>query len=268
VDQGNLDVWKTLIAGLGVIITLLVSAWKVRKDLHGRRTQLRDDFRFALEFEKSKSEMTMSPLMEERGYWALIGRTDVPYRVAKHLVSLDEPALALRFYPSAEPRLKFDTESGSFSFKGFYASSAFRMVISVGTWIAFVVLYLIATSPLMLHALKVVTASQAWGLAALTIPVFLSLSIFSLRFGVGVKRAERLMELQATAALPSARHMPAEVTNVATSSSAAKRASTKRLAAEKTVARKTAAEAAPIKARPKKPAIASPRAPHPSPARP
>jgi len=185
--------------------------------------------------------------MEERGYWALIGRTDVPYRVAKHLVSLDEPALALRFYPSAEPRLKFDAESGSFSFKGLYASSAFRIAISVGTWIAFVVLYLIATSPLMLHALKIVTASQAWGLAALTVPVFLSLSIFSLRFGVGMKRAERLMELQATAALRDARHTPDERQNVATPNSVAKKASTKRLATEKTVARKTAAKAAPNK---------------------
>ena len=44
----DLDAWKTIFAGATVLVTLVLGAWSIRKDIHARKGLLREDFRFAL----------------------------------------------------------------------------------------------------------------------------------------------------------------------------------------------------------------------------
>lgn len=197
----DLDAWKTIFAGATVLVTLVLGAWSIRKDIHARKGLLREDFRFALELHKAKQETVFTPMLAERGYWALIGRTDIPYREIEHLVSLSEPALALSLYPSSRKRLDFDAarKELALQFKGLSRYKIYRKFISIISWLGYIVFYVAATSPLLLHATKELTASQAISLAVLTIPTLFPLSILSLRWGVSVTRAERLIELQEAA---------------------------------------------------------------------
>lgn len=192
------DAWKTIFTGATVLVSLVLAAWSIRKDIHARKGLLRDDFRFALELHKAKQETAFTPMLAERGYWALIGRTDIPYREIEHLVSFSEPALALKFYPSARKRLNFDAARKDLAlhFKGWNRHKIWRKSVSIATWLGYIVFYLAATSPLLFHAAKEITGSQAFSLVALTIPTFFPLSILSLRLGVSMTRAERLIELQ------------------------------------------------------------------------
>ena len=192
------DAWKTIFTGATVLVSLVLAAWSIRKDIHARKGLLRDDFRFALELHNAKRETAFTPMLSERGYWALIGRTDIPYREIEHLASFSEPALALKFYPAARKRLHFDAarKELALQFKGWSRHKIWRKFVSIASWLGYIVFYVAATSPLLFHAAKELTGSQMFSLVALTIPTFLPLSILSLRSGVSVTRAERLIELQ------------------------------------------------------------------------
>lgn len=194
----NIELLKSIISGAAVIVTLVGVAWGIRKDMHLKVGRLRDDFKFALELKSALGGLGMESIIKERGFHALVGRSDVPALVIEYLISLRDPQRALRLYRIASNRMVFISSGRNrkLVYKGFYKKKAFRRVLKWLGWIGYAFFYLLATSPLMMYVFKEVSGRVAVELGFFTVLVFFPAAVVILRYGVSIKSAEALIGLQ------------------------------------------------------------------------
>ncbi|WP_146095848.1 hypothetical protein [Xanthomonas arboricola] len=194
----EIELWKAGIAATTVLVSLIGLAWGIRKDIHLRVDRLRQDFKFALELRDQISNVNMDVLIKERGYHALVGRSDVAAPVIEYLIGLREPDRAIRLYRVARSRLIF-VSLGSrkrLVFKGVLRSERLRQWVKLFSWIGYIVLYVVGASPILLGSLKWIKSDDAIVLGIFTFLTFLPASILVLRYGVKIKAAEELLLLR------------------------------------------------------------------------
>jgi len=194
----GVEVWKVA-SGVGALLVSALSlAWAIWSGVSPRRARLKEALDNAVESKKALPDATLDGLIEERGYQLLAGRTDIPVPVIRYLLGLREPGVALRFYPGVRHRVAFmgRGDRGCLIFKGLWRSAKYRRWARRISWIAYLLFYAGASSPLILHALNLIGSRQAWQLAVLTVILFGPLCYISLRYGANITRAERLVALQ------------------------------------------------------------------------
>ncbi|MCD0244700.1 hypothetical protein JWH11_09120 [Xanthomonas melonis] len=193
-----MEILKSIISGAAVVVTLIGVAWGIRKDMHLRVGRLRDDFKFALELKSALGGSGMESVIKERGFHALVGRSDVPAPVIEYLISLRDPQRALRLYRSASSRTVFLSlgRRKKIIYKGLYRNEFIRRFLKFLGWAGYIVLYLMATSPLMIYVFKGIGGIAAVKLGFFTILIFFPAAVAVLRYGVSIKSAEALIALQ------------------------------------------------------------------------
>jgi hypothetical protein len=194
-----IELWKILISGVAVFVSLIGVAWGIRKDFHLRAGRLREEFKFALELKAEIQGLKIDPLIKERGLHALVGSADIPAPVVEYLISLRDPQRALRLYRGARKRLVFLAHAGSarIVYKGFLRYPRARASLKVISWLGYGIFYVLAASPLLLKAFKLLDGSAAIQLGTLTVLMFFPVAVLVLRYGVSIRAAESLLELRA-----------------------------------------------------------------------
>ncbi|HIE1100339.1 MULTISPECIES: hypothetical protein [Stenotrophomonas] len=201
-NQAEIDLWKLVMAGASVIVTIITVAITVLKERHASRERLRDEFRFSLEVEKARAEAgPLSRLSEQKAINAMLGRRDVPFAVGRYLmVEFPDADVAIRAYRAGRSRLLFDDSAQPrFCFKGINARRAYRRFGKIVGSVGYFVSCLFAGCPLIFAAAGMISESQAFQLLPMTLITGGAIAMPTLFWGAGFARAERLMKLQAEA---------------------------------------------------------------------
>lgn len=198
-NQAEIDLWKLVMAGASVAVTFITVAIAVLKERHASRERLRDEFRFSLEVEKARAELTtLSRLSEQKAINAMLGRRDVPFAVGRYLMdSFPDADVAIRAYRAGRSRLLF--EEGvrpRFCFSGINASKGYRRFGKIVGSVGYFAACSFAACPLLLAAAGLISESQAYQLLPMTLITGGAVAMPVLFWGAGFARAERLMKLQ------------------------------------------------------------------------
>jgi hypothetical protein len=134
------------------VIIGAIGAWKVIYELSiGRRGRMREEYKFAKEFLDQVKDGGMHPFVREKGFQAIAGDARLRGEEVEYLLSLEEPARALKDYVIGRPYLEHvGGEMVSIRFKGKYQRTWYRKFRLYSSGSLYVVLVLLAFSPLFL----------------------------------------------------------------------------------------------------------------------
>lgn len=189
-----------------------VTAWSVINGiLKGRKAQLRDDYRFAREFITDLDGVAKnSPFLQQKGCYALTGNATVGFAALQYMLSLGNPERALRDYSLGYGYIEHvvTAHDAQIRFKRHFQSGRRRFAIKFFFWLSYVVTYLLASSPLLLHTFKLLGPTSPFPALLLTATIFLPMAYFSIKGGVKLRRAEKLIEHQGARSNNSVRKSP------------------------------------------------------------
>jgi hypothetical protein len=192
---------------IGRIAALLIgaiaagfTAFKTAMDVSQlKRSHLRDEYKFAREFfadlERNDS---MHPFLKQKGLQAIAGTTDLSPEEIHYLLTLKESTQAIRNYSLGKKYLRHLPGTGNLQidFKKKYSDKNWRIAIKSGYLALYGIFVFLAGSPLLLPWVLSKSSSVSLGVFLLTILLFGPYAYFSLRAGVKVSQAERLVENQ------------------------------------------------------------------------
>jgi len=114
-----MEIDKDLIFKLAMVCIGLVGAAKGLYDLSiGRRSKLRDEYKFAREFLADVGQQAgMHPYLTEKGYQAIAGDTKIRGAEVEYLLSLTGPERALRDFVMGREYLEHLPDSGNLQIK-------------------------------------------------------------------------------------------------------------------------------------------------------
>jgi len=164
-----------------------------------RRTRMREEYRFAREFLSDiEPGKKVHPFLREKGYQAIAGDSNMSGDEIEYLLSLTRPERALRDYVLGRAYLEHFPQSGNLQlkFKGKYAGKWSRRVRMYGYIGMYVVSAFLAFSPLLLASYFKVTFAHTISAFAISASVFLPYAWLSLRAGMCIYRAEKLVAHQ------------------------------------------------------------------------
>lgn len=196
--MSNMEIWKLAVSAAAVIVSLIGVAWGIRKDFHLRTSRLREDFKFALDLKAEIQPLQLEGLIKERGLHALVGTSRIPTPVVEYLISLRDPQRALHLYKSARKRVVFLSRASRarIVYKGIYRHARIRLIFKSLCWLGYASFYFLATSPLLFNIFKMLNGREALHLGLFTFTMFFPISVWILRYGVSIRSAESLLDLQ------------------------------------------------------------------------
>ena len=179
-----------------------ITAWGVIVGLlKGRKSQLREEYRFAREFIADlEGAAKDSPFLQQKGCYALTGDAAVQYPALQYMLSLGNPERALRDYSLGYSYIEHivTAQDTQIRFKRQFQSSRRRFAIKLFFWLSYIATYLLACSPLLLHIFKLWGPTSPFPALLVTASIFLPAAYFSIKAGVKLRRAEKLVEHQGT----------------------------------------------------------------------
>jgi hypothetical protein len=178
-----------------------ITAWvTILGLLKARRSQLREDYRFAREFMGDlRTVASDSEFLKQRGCHALTGNSTLEYRTLKYLWDLENPSQAINDYSLGFEyleHLRTITPHDSLQFKAPYHLAWRRRARKLGYLGRYMVMYTLACSPLLLSVFGVWHGTSPFIALLVTIPIFLPLAFMALKERVRIQRAERLVRSQ------------------------------------------------------------------------
>jgi hypothetical protein len=188
-------------AKLAAIVVGAVTAWNVVVSLlRGRKSQAREEYRFAREFLSDlKGVAKESAYLKQKGCYALVGDTSLEHETLEYLLGLNNPAQSIRDFSLGYEYLEHVVTDPHMQvrFKRRYANDRRRYAMRWSLLILYVLTYLLAFSPLLLHTFGVWGPSSPFPSFIFTATVFLPAAFFAVKSGVRLERAEKLVTYQA-----------------------------------------------------------------------
>lgn len=192
----QIELW----AKLAAIAFGAITAWNVIVSLiRGRKSQMRDDYRFAREFLSDlQGAIKHSRYLKQKGCYALIGDASIEYETLEYLLTLSNPAQAIRDYSLGCRYLEHVVTNPNLQvrYKRIYSSKGARRTLRWGLLVLYVVTYLLAFSPILLHIFGVWGSSSPLPSFVFMAAVFLPAAFFAVKSGVRLDRAEKLVGYQ------------------------------------------------------------------------
>ena len=180
---------------IGVIAAVIGIWWFYFRFRQGTKQQLRDEYSFAKEFMEDNSENNLHPLVIEKGYQALVGKTNIAVSEISYILTLNKPSESLRHYITAKHLLApIDTESIiQINFKKRLKTNFSRVSRKILYLLLYLIFGFLSVLPFILA--KGFTSKVAFQLL-LTMPLCGILAILSIRAFVEIVEGEKLINNQ------------------------------------------------------------------------
>lgn len=189
-----------LVFKLAMVCIGLVGAAKGLYDLSiGRKSKLRDEYKFAREFlAEVDRELDMHPYLKEKGYQAIAGDSKISGSEVEYLLSLTGPERALRDFVMGREYLEHLPDSGNLQikFKKKYKnkwSRRWRMY----TYLTFYIVFFFAGfAPLVFSSYLHLSGQNLLAAFAASVLVFVPYGWLFLRSAARIYRAQMLVDHQ------------------------------------------------------------------------
>lgn len=179
-----------------------VTAWNVIIGLlKGRKSQLRDEYRFAREFIADLEGVAKdSPFLQQKGCYALTGNATVDFPALQYMLGLSNPEACIRDYSFGYAYIEHvvTAQDAPIRFKRQFQNGRKRFLIKFFFLLSYLVTYLLGFSPLLLHTLKIWGPTSPLPTFFVTATIFFPAAYLSIKAGVRLRRAEKLIEHQST----------------------------------------------------------------------
>lgn len=183
---------------LGGVIIALIGLAKILYDLYiGKRTRMRDEYKFAREFFddlQNAAPGSFHPYLREKGYQAIAGDSQMRADEIEYLLSLTRPERALRDYVMGRRYLEHFPQSGNLQikFKSAYASKWSRQW-RIGMYgFFYFVLAFAAFTPWVFASALGLTGQRAIVAFFSCLLLFGPYAVLALRAGTRIHRAQML----------------------------------------------------------------------------
>jgi hypothetical protein len=181
-----------VVVGIAGNVKFLYDLWT------GKRGRLREEYKFAKEFLTDVMDKSMHPYLREKGYKTLAGDERLTGDEVEYLLTLKNSEQALKDYVLGRPYLRLLSKVGNLQieFQEAYRNSWMRWVLKGLYLIAYCVLWLLASAPIILS--KSVSRHPTIVLAttAVTLTFFGPYAVLALKASVRIHRAEKLLSNQ------------------------------------------------------------------------
>jgi hypothetical protein len=189
-----------ILVRIGTFVLGAFGAWKVLLEiLNGRQGRLREEYKFAREFFSDLDRMPqMHPFLKNKGLQAIAGDTRLNAAEVEYLLTLNDPATALRNYVLGRQYLRhFVTATGGqLDFDVKYARRWSRWWRKAGYLALYFLCYSLGSSPLILPSFKMISPGSMFLAFPVTAVIFYSAGYFALKAGIRIARAEALVKNQ------------------------------------------------------------------------
>ena len=194
----TLELW----AKIAAICFGAITTWNVIVGLlKGRKSQLRDEYRFAREFIADLEDVAKnSPFLQQKGCYALTGNATVEFPALQYMLGLSNPERSIRDYSFGYAYIEHvvTAQDAQIRFKQKFQNWRKRFAIKCFFLLSYLVTYFLGVSPLLLHAFKMWGPTSPLPTFFVTASIFLPAAYFSIKEGVRLRRAEKLIEHQGT----------------------------------------------------------------------
>ena len=194
----TLELW----AKIAAVCFGAITTWNVIVGLlKGRKSQLRDEYRFAREFIADLEGVAKeSPFLQQKGCYALTGNATVEFPALQYMLGLSNPERSIRDYSFGYAYIEHvvTAQDAQIRFKRKFQSWRKRFVIKIIFLLSYLATYFLGFSPLLLHSFKMWGPTSPLPTFFVTASIFLPAAYFSIKAGVRLRRAEKLIEHQGT----------------------------------------------------------------------
>lgn len=189
-----------------VITTIVLGAitlWlSIKQYLDGNKNARREEYKFAkLFFEDLTLNPNMHPFARKKGFQAIGKNKDLPPMVIEHLMTFDDPVMALSDYEVSRGYLQHSEDRGEhqlyFPNTLLFSTEQRRHVISIIYLIAAVAFYFLAFAPWLLFTMGKISAQVTVNASVVFFPLGISVTVLSTREFIQLTRARRLIKSQA-----------------------------------------------------------------------
>lgn len=173
------------------------AVWKIVAEVSaGRRSRLRDEYRFAREFLSDvKAGSEMHPFLRQKGFQALAGDNRLSTPEVEYLLSLPQAARALRLYVMGLPYLQHNaTAAGSqVSFRSKYVSRISRRSRQIMYFALYLAFYGAGAAPVFRWPLSLIGMAPSLPTVITAVSICWPLAGLALWSGMRVASAEALV---------------------------------------------------------------------------
>jgi hypothetical protein len=191
--------FESLIKVASFVLGLGGAAKVIHEISTGRRSHMRDEYKFAKEFmEALAAPDPMHPFLREKGFQAIAGDNQLSADEVEYLLSLQKPDQALRNYVLGKRYIDHLPHMGNLQvkFRAKYEGSWSRNWRKTFYLLAYTLLVFLAFSPLLLSKFLFQSFTEVLTAFGLTLLVFGPYAWFSLVAVTRIYRAEKLVRNQ------------------------------------------------------------------------
>jgi hypothetical protein len=192
--------YEFLVKLAGLLLSSIATIRLASEWLHGRQSRLRQEYKFAREFfQDLETKNTMHPFLKQKGYQAIAANGTLSAKEIAYLLTLHDPARALRDYSIGRKYLLHvaTNHSTEITFSPRYRSKWARLWRKSLYFLLYLVAFLAAFSPVLLPMQSAIPSDKLWYLLCSSMLLFAPPGILSLRAGARIARAEALVKKQA-----------------------------------------------------------------------
>ena len=168
--------------------------------LKGRKSQLREEYKFAKEFIADLRGVASDyEFLRQRGSHALTGDASLEFRTLEYLWQLPNPSQAIHDYSLGFKYLEHrrtTSHDDPLQFAAPYDQAWRRRGLKLLFLFLYLITYTLACSPLLLHVLDLWGVGSPLVALIITCFIFLPFAFLSLKAGVRIQRAEHLIAAQ------------------------------------------------------------------------
>ncbi|MDD1780365.1 hypothetical protein LRP49_04035 [Enterovibrio sp. ZSDZ35] len=187
--------WLKIPAALSAFVVLSKFLYDVAS---GKRSKLREEYRFSKELLSDISTGVLHPYAKEKGYQALVGSTDISVKEVEYILTLKHPVQCLKDYGLARAYLEKVESRGNtqLQFKAKYQSERKRLALVIWYISWYVIFSLLVGSPLILSYWYDFTPVDLLILLSISGATFAFPAWINLQSGARIVRGQNLVKNQ------------------------------------------------------------------------
>ncbi|USH01074.1 hypothetical protein K6Q96_08980 [Grimontia kaedaensis] len=189
--------FETILKLLGVGAAMIGVGWKYYQFTTSKKSNLREEYRFAKQFLSDCEEGNIHPFAEEKGYQAIAGSAAMQLSEIKYILSLKDPVSKLNQYIESRNHFEsFNADNPSLKLKWLYRNTRVRSILIGGGFIAYLLSAISLVSPLLFPEFWFGSEDVRWSAFLVLGPILGPAAFLSMRYSVKTLIAGRLVENQ------------------------------------------------------------------------
>ncbi|MFL7024237.1 hypothetical protein BCS58_07990 [Enterovibrio norvegicus] len=188
---------ETIFKLLATCAAMIGVVWTYYQFTTSKKSNLREEYRFAKQFLSDCEGSDIHPFAEEKGYQAIAGSAKMQLSEIKYILSLKDPVNKLNQYIQSRNHFEpFNADTPSLKLKWLYRNTRVRGLLIGGSFFAYLVFALTLASPLLFPEFWFGSEDVRWSAFLLLGPTLGPAAFLSMRYSVNTLIAGRLVENQ------------------------------------------------------------------------